>query len=224
MKGFVLDGKAYMGTGYNGSIVFNDFYCYDPSNDTWTAKANFPGLARGASGCFSIGNYGYLGGGYDGNATGVFYQDYYRYSVSANSWTPVANYPGSGPAYVGCFSIGNKGYVGTGGVYGGPYFSNFYEFSDNTTSINDEISMNNEYFVNYDVKNNVILINGSTKSNDLSFNLYDLSGKQILIKKISDGSNFVNLSNDLKAGIYFYCLIDSKGIHQTNKLMLIGSL
>ncbi|HEY4798982.1 MAG TPA: hypothetical protein VII99_07905 [Bacteroidia bacterium] len=38
-----------------GGPFFNDFWEYDPSNNTWTAKANFGGSARFRATGFSIG-------------------------------------------------------------------------------------------------------------------------------------------------------------------------
>ena len=38
---------AYIGTGNgNGYNLYNDFWEYDPSTNTWTQKANFGGSAR----------------------------------------------------------------------------------------------------------------------------------------------------------------------------------
>jgi hypothetical protein len=64
--GFVIDSKAYMGTGYDGKNRLNDFWQYDPALNTWTQKANFPGAARNGAIGMSIENKGYIGTGYNG--------------------------------------------------------------------------------------------------------------------------------------------------------------
>ena len=42
---FELNGKIYVGCGVNSGFTsaLSDFYCYDPSNNTWSAIANFGG-------------------------------------------------------------------------------------------------------------------------------------------------------------------------------------
>ena len=42
---FAIGNKIYVGTGWNNTSYYNDFYEYDPASDTWTQKANFPGDA-----------------------------------------------------------------------------------------------------------------------------------------------------------------------------------
>ena len=66
--GFVVNGKAYMGTGYMGPCL-NDFWEYDPVVDAWTQKANYPGVVRNAAIGFAIGGKGYLGTGTSCGAT-----------------------------------------------------------------------------------------------------------------------------------------------------------
>jgi N-acetylneuraminic acid mutarotase len=78
---------------------------------TWTQKANFPGGPRSGVSCFSIGNYGYVGGG---QTTSGYVYEYYRWDKNTNSWSQIATYPGA--ASYGCtyFAIGGKGYIGLG--------------------------------------------------------------------------------------------------------------
>ena len=51
---------------------------------TWTQKANFGGIARSGCFAFSIGNFGYMGGG-------NLMTDFWKYDPSNNSWTQEAN-------------------------------------------------------------------------------------------------------------------------------------
>ena len=45
---FSLNGTGYMLTGSTQTeSTTKDFYSYDPSNDTWTQRTDFPGTARG---------------------------------------------------------------------------------------------------------------------------------------------------------------------------------
>src|SRR5438045_7987523 len=62
--GFSINGKGYIGTGWDGSFR-KDFWEYDPATNTWTLKADFGGTARYSAPGFSIGNKGYVGTGWD---------------------------------------------------------------------------------------------------------------------------------------------------------------
>ena len=52
-------GKGYIGIGsyWNGTqyYYYNDFWEYDPSNNTWNQKTDFSGTARGCAVGFSVG-------------------------------------------------------------------------------------------------------------------------------------------------------------------------
>lgn len=115
LASFAIGTKAYVGTGMDNStnpaieIVTSDFWAWDQTNDTWSQKANFPGVPRGYATAFSVGANGYMGMGYDTAFTP--YQDFYEYNPGTNNWSPKANPPlGFGTP----FTIGTKAYLGTG--------------------------------------------------------------------------------------------------------------
>ncbi len=107
---FTINGFGYMGMGYDGAGL-NDFWKYNPTNDSWTQMANFTGTARWSCPSFSIGSNGYVFGG---NASGYF-SDFYKYNSVTNAWsllTSTAPLPGRQDSY-GC-TLNGKGYVTTG--------------------------------------------------------------------------------------------------------------
>ena len=60
----------------------------------------------------NIVNNGYVGSGFDGSNA---LTDFYKYDVSANSWTKIADLPAEAARYGAvAFSIGGNGFVGTG--------------------------------------------------------------------------------------------------------------
>ena len=87
----------------------------------WVTKNDFAGSARSRAVSFSIGNYAYVGTGYDGNQQ---LQDFRRYDPAADTWTQIADFPGGSRENAVAFSIGGKGYVGTGSS--GPYNATVY--------------------------------------------------------------------------------------------------
>jgi len=135
-SGFAIGNKGYIGTGYESiNGYFKDFWEYDPTLNTWTKKADFGGSARSDAVGFSIGNRGYIGTGWAG--TGMAYGDWWEYDSTVDSWTKKADFAGGGTARLMAvgFSIGSKGYVGTGGdsVTVG-YLKDFWEYDPTSNS------------------------------------------------------------------------------------------
>jgi len=133
--GFSIGTKGYIGTGGNFSTngVTNEFWEYDPATNTWAEKSSLPAASgRAYAVGFSIGTKGYIGTGiwYDGISRSN-YQDFWEWDQTTNLWTKKANYPGNASSGAVGFSIGTKGYIGTGGN-GTPYSKDFWEWDQAT--------------------------------------------------------------------------------------------
>ncbi|MCO5935410.1 hypothetical protein NAF17_07645 [Mucilaginibacter sp. RB4R14] len=123
IRGFAINGKGYVGTGYGQRLATpgdeipqnNDFWEYDPATDKWTRKADFAGGERENVIAFEINGTGYMGLGTD-NAYNTNFKDFWKYNASTDKWTRVTDYPGTGSFGVAAFAIGGKGYAGTGGT------------------------------------------------------------------------------------------------------------
>ncbi|MEI6817268.1 MAG: T9SS type A sorting domain-containing protein [Bacteroidota bacterium] len=115
--GFSIGSKGYIGTGSGGVNSDNqDFWEWDQNSNTWTQKANFPGHGRNYEVGFSIGNKGYIGTGvyYDIIIHNIFLNDFWEWDQTLNIWAQKNNIPTTGRCFAIGFSIGTKGYVGTG--------------------------------------------------------------------------------------------------------------
>lgn len=149
---FAAGGKGYVGTGYNGEVensgYMDDFWEYNPTNNTWTQKADFPGGRRHYAAAFGIGNYGYMGSGYDGN----YQKDFYRYNPSADSWDKITSISGSKRMGAASFVIEEKGYV-CGGINNGSYVTDFYRYNPETEAWEELAKISNE---NKDSDNNSV--------------------------------------------------------------------
>lgn len=121
---FTIGSKAYVGCGYNTG---NAFYEYDGTANAWTAKASMPGTARYITMGFSIGTKGYCGTGYNPNNPYNSFSDFYEFDPVANTWTAKASMPGGNRSYAVGFSIGSRGYAGTGNINGNAV-RDFYEY------------------------------------------------------------------------------------------------
>jgi hypothetical protein len=131
---FSIGNKGYIGTGEVGSGFAKDFWEYDPTTNAWTQKADLGGLGRTNAFGFSIGTKGYIGTGY---STAAF-KDFWEYNSATNIWTQKANFGGlsvtDGTERSGAtgFSIGNKGYAGTGVAINGSSKKDFWEYNPAT--------------------------------------------------------------------------------------------
>lgn len=117
---FATATKAYVGMGIDNDEAqlgskLADFYEYNPTNNSWSTKANFPG--GGGMGvyygtAFSLDNKGYVCGGKTGPS--AYINDLWEYKPAIDQWAIRAPFPG-GSRYNLC-SIGVNGvaYVGLG--------------------------------------------------------------------------------------------------------------
>ncbi|HSY62896.1 MAG TPA: kelch repeat-containing protein [Cytophaga sp.] len=121
--GFTIDGKVYVGTGYDGSKRLTDFWVYEPATNFWQQKADFPGAARSEAVGFATTTNGYIGTGYDGTTS---YKDFYEYDPSTNTWLQKADFGGTARYSAVAFQVYENGFVGTG--YDGNYKKDFWQY------------------------------------------------------------------------------------------------
>jgi len=139
--GFSIGNKGYIGSGSDALFsTLTDFYEYDPALDQWTKKADV--VPRNVGSVFSIGDKGYLGTGTDGTA---YFNDFWEYDPNDSSngfdtnnkplgkWNQKATFPGASRYAAVGFSIGDKGYIGTG-YDGTDYYNDFYEYNPASNS------------------------------------------------------------------------------------------
>ncbi|EAY30963.1 IPT/TIG domain-containing protein [Microscilla marina] len=110
---FSIGTKGYIGLGRSASgfsSTLDDLWEYDPANDTWTQKANYPGGKRSAAVSFVIQNIAFVGLGRDETSTDK--NDFWQYKPADNTWAQFTDFGGTSsyPNQVG-FSVGGKGYV-----------------------------------------------------------------------------------------------------------------
>jgi prepilin-type N-terminal cleavage/methylation domain-containing protein len=147
--GFSIGNKGYIGTGWGeDGVSLASFLEYDPASNVWTAKADIP--ARQDAVGFSIDtdsngipDKGYIGTGGNAGAwcTGAK-SDFRMYNSGSNTWANRAPFGGGPRQNAVGFSIGNRGYIGTGdssvlnseSEYDCVYFDDFWEYDPNSNS------------------------------------------------------------------------------------------
>lgn len=138
--GFSVNGKGYNcgGAKANGTDL-NDLWEYDPATNSWSQKADLPGSGRRELTCFAIGNYAYVGLGWNAG-TGECFNSFYRYDASGNTWTSVADCPVSRYT-AGGFSIDSIGYIACGLAPGEPRYKDLYAYDPKTNSWSQKASL-----------------------------------------------------------------------------------
>ena len=137
--GFSIGAKGYIGTGLNFTgtnyLGTKDFWEYDPSTNIWTQKADFAGIERFSAVGFSIGDKGYIGGGDKDLGQYPALNDFWEYDPSSDTWSQksdIGTYFNTQDA-IG-FSIGTKGYIGTGYDGTGVLTDKFWEYNPATNT------------------------------------------------------------------------------------------
>lgn len=130
---FVIGDKAYVGTGFNENIQGTnnrlvDFWSFSVDSG-WTQIGDFPGAPRSNASAFSLGNFGYVGTGYDGVN---MYNDLYRYDPVLNQWVKKSNFPGGARYDAIGFAVQGKGYIGTG--FANYWLNDFYQYDPQNDS------------------------------------------------------------------------------------------
>lgn len=115
------------------STVFVLNGCDDDDDEdlwgNWVKLGSFEGLPRTDAVAFIIGDYAYVGTGYNGEEDERL-RDFWRYDPQYDTWEEVASLPEEAPARNGAvaFSAAGKGYVGTGYDDNENKLKDFWEF------------------------------------------------------------------------------------------------
>ncbi len=129
---FVINGKAYITHGraqssVSNSTYLNDFWSFDPTNNTWQNLGLAHGAKRGAG--ISAGNdsLGIIGLGWNSSTT---FKDLYSYKQLSNTWDTLPVYPGNGGRN-SFGAIANNYLVVGGGTenYSHPYDDDFWKLN-----------------------------------------------------------------------------------------------
>jgi N-acetylneuraminic acid mutarotase len=122
---FVVNGKGYIGLGSKFGFLYKNFWEYDPVTRVWVSIGDFPDKVRDAAVSFVIGNYAYVGGGYDPYTSEPLF-DFWRFEPQFRTWTRVSDLPVAMIWNSISFSAAQKGYVVIGGES-----DNFWEYNTN---------------------------------------------------------------------------------------------
>lgn len=125
-SGFAINNKGYVCLGWQtlaSNSALKDLWEYDPVNNSWTQKQDFPGSARYTASAIVINNAAYVGLGYS-----PLKNDFYRYEPALNLWTPIASLPASARQGAGAFSVDSLGFI-TCGIIGTTSTNDLWQYN-----------------------------------------------------------------------------------------------
>lgn len=108
---FTIDGIGYVINQLEGQTP--RLYAYQPDQDQWTRKADFPGSPRSRGVGFAVSGKGYFGLGITGDDEWGL-RDLWQYDPIADQWQYVTEYPGQASRYLIISSLLNRVYLGWG--------------------------------------------------------------------------------------------------------------
>ncbi len=196
---FAIGGAVAFSIGSKGYVTIGGIiWEWDQVSNTWTQKATFYGHNRIWGIGFSIGSLGYVGTGDTAGAYKGQTKSFWQYNPSTDTWTRLEDFGGTRRGHAIGFSIGNKGYIGTGRDPDSVR-SDFWEFSPAFNDIlpHDFIDESIRIFPN--PASGKISIESPIKS---FISIFNINGK--LIETYNPSNNFftIDLSN-IQAGLYF---------------------
>mgnify|MGYP003639379894 CR=1 FL=1 len=100
------------------------------SRGNWQERSVFDGTPRSNAISFTIGDFGYMGTGYDGDD---YLNDFWQFNIEGNYWVQKADFPGTARSSASGFAIDDKGYVGVG-YDGDDELGDFWEYNPSANS------------------------------------------------------------------------------------------
>ncbi|MBD3635917.1 MAG: T9SS type A sorting domain-containing protein [Crocinitomicaceae bacterium] len=189
------------------------FYEYKPSTDQWAVRAPYPGDAVGGWSMFCVYGKIYALTGYIQflNPTS---RQVWEFDPSQNTWTRKEDFPGNTRRFSSSFSIGNKGYIGTG---------------TNGTNMNDlweyDLTLGAEEF-SVDIVNRIYPIPSNDKitmtfqniNSEMNIEFYSLSGKMIQSTPLTMNSLQLD-KQDFGVGTFVYQILEENKVISSGKII-----
>ncbi len=155
---FVLNSRAYIGTGKSQSGAHHNWFVFDPAlaasekpkdiTNSFRSVSGAPKIPRTGAVSFTLNGRGYFGLGTNGK--GTFYKDFWMFvphkqDPTDGNWQRISDFPGRPRANAVAFTIGQFAYVGTGddlvslqneanfmqkeGAWSGTVYNDFYRYN-----------------------------------------------------------------------------------------------
>lgn len=169
---------AYNDFGYVGGASFlitDDFWKYDPDQDTWTQLADMGDAARSEPASFVLGENLYVLCGQDQNQN--LLKSVMKYNFSSNSWVKMKDFGGVARYAATAFVVNNTAYFGFGEGENYSYLKDFWKYNDATddwTQLSDFDGKARRNAFAFTIQDKVYL-GGSSRSEYKDFWIFDSS-------------------------------------------------
>ena len=172
---FSINNIPYVGFGHGNSqnndvLIYNDFYRYNITSETWTQLNDFPSEARVAGTQFSYNGKGYVMSGDGDDHEPLDSGELWEYNPISDTWSQLASHPGGARWAPGSFVIDCTVYLTSG--YESPsdtYYNDILKFQ-----LGEDCGCTDINALNFD--NNAIIndasccyISGCTDPNSLNY-------------------------------------------------------
>ena len=139
--GFTLQDKGYVCGGAKDAATndYKDLWQYDASSNTWSQKADLPGVGRRELSAFTIDSFAYVGHGRNVGTGEIFYS-FYKYNPNSNSWSSIADCPVKRYTSTG-FSIDSIGYITCGILPGVARYKDLWQYNPRTDQWSQKTSL-----------------------------------------------------------------------------------
>lgn len=211
--GFADSTHGYIGGGTNTSNqALADFWQYEFASNTWLALSDLPEAIKEAVSVSHQGRLFYGGGTFFNN---TYSNRWYEYVVEIDSIIARNALPGPNRSGAIALSAGAHIYFGTG-YNAGTSFNDWWRYQPNIPSAIPYLSIAQQSITWYpNPAQHRIYFNASTPT--LQVQLFDLQGKLLLQKTVTNGS--LDLPEYLETGAYLLTITSAHG-RQTDKILL----
>lgn len=220
---FVADNEIFVGLGHgtdasgNGRI-YDDWYKYDPSSDTWTQMADFPGYARVAGTHFAYNGKGFILGGQDQTHQTRSNNEVWSYDPQNDSWTQLPDCPSGGRWAPGSFLVGSNAYFAFGEDIAGTSQNDIYQVSmADIVSLAEDLNsprISISLFPNPASSEVNFEFNNAELGDEVWVEFYSTSGQLLKSAKLENENKSINIE-DLASGVYSITIKDNQELNQS---------
>ena len=228
---FVANNEIFVGLGhgvdFSGSVpqsrIYDDWYKYDPSTDTWTQMGDFPGYARVAGAHFAYNGKGYILGGQNQSHATPVNNEVWSYNPLSDNWTQLPDCPSGGRWAPGSFLVGGNAYFAFGEDISGTSQADIYQVSmANIIGLEEKANLKDisvSLYLRFAFSSRPIILDGTDLGNDIKVEFYNNTGQLVKTSPLVQNSNTLNIA-DLAKGMYTLHIQDEKSLNKTYLLSL----
>jgi len=204
---FSSNGDVFTGLGHGngpGTNVYNDWYKWEISSETWIQMNNLPAEGRVAGTQLSIGDRGFVLSGDGDNHGAMPTGEFWEYNYQTDTWVSLPPHPGPSRWAPGSFAIGNvvyfiAGEVRPGNPNPGLKFDLWSFDLDGLLSLNSENKLS-ELTLYPNPATSTIHITGIGAEEISAIHIVNSTGQTVLTQKYL--GNGIDVSS-LNSGLYF---------------------